>query len=289
MTAREGSALAVLVVLAGGSGVPATEGDERAGDRDELLARVEGWLELPMAVLGVAWLVILVVELVRGVTPVLEVIAATIWILFIAEFAVRLAVAPRRLAFVRKNWLTAVALVIPALRAFRAVAALRALHVARAARGVRLARIVTSLNRGSRALGRAMSRRGVGYVATLTAAVALVGAAGMYAFESLPGNRGLTSYGDALWWTAMLLTTIGSQYWPQTVEGRLLTLLLAAFSLGILGYITAALASFFVGRDAERPDAEIAGQASVERLQAEISALRRQVESLRGELREQRE
>jgi voltage-gated potassium channel len=47
--------------------------------------------------------------------------------------------------------------------------------------------------------------------------VLIAGSAGMYAFESnLAGEEGLETYGEALWWTAMILTTVGSQYWPQT-------------------------------------------------------------------------
>ncbi|WP_228055032.1 hypothetical protein [Gloeocapsopsis crepidinum] len=42
----------------------------------------------------------------------------------------------------------------------------------------------------------------------------------MYAFESnTPDGCGLNDYGAALWWTAMLITTIGSEYWLQTPEG----------------------------------------------------------------------
>lgn len=33
---------------------------------------------------------------------------------------------------------------------------------------------------------------------------------------------GIDSYGTALWWTAMILTTMGSDYWPKTAEGRIL-------------------------------------------------------------------
>ena len=80
----------------------------------------------------------------------------------------------------------------------------------------------------------------------------------MYAFESgAPG--GMKSYEDALWWTAMVITTMGSQYWPQTVEGRLLCVFLALYALAVIGYVTATLATFFVGRDAENDDAELAG------------------------------
>lgn len=107
-------------------------------------------------------------------------------------------------------------------------------------------------------LGASLSRRGFGYVLSLTVLVTFAGAAGMYAFENgEPG--GPQGYGEALWWTAMVMTTMGSQYWPETVEGRVLCLFLALYAFGVFGYVTAALATFFVGRDADNDDAELAG------------------------------
>ena len=62
----------------------------------------------------------------------------------------------------------------------------------------------------------------------LTALVTVAGAAGMYALEDeLPGDGGLAGYATALWWTAMVMTTPGSEYWPKTAEGRVLCFLLA--------------------------------------------------------------
>src|SRR5690606_17222854 len=119
-----------------------------------------------------------------------------------------------------------------------------------------------------------------------TAMVAFVGAAGMLAFERLPGDEGLRTYPESLWWTAMLLTTIGSEYWPRTVEGRLLTLLLSAYGLGVLGYITAALASFFLSRDAESEEGEVAGEASLRSIQAELASLRAEVHTLSSRVQE---
>ncbi|MGQ0713708.1 MAG: hypothetical protein ACT4PJ_08235 [Gemmatimonadaceae bacterium] len=54
----------------------------------------------------------------------------------------------------------------------------RVLRFAPDTRGLRLVRIVTSLNRGMLALGRAMGRRGLGYAIALTVIVTLAGAAG---------------------------------------------------------------------------------------------------------------
>jgi voltage-gated potassium channel len=80
--------------------------------------------------------------------------------------------------------------------------------------------------------------------------VAFTGAAGMYQLEmDAPQGAGFANYSTALWWTAMLLTTMGSEYWPKTTEGRLLCLALAVYAFAVFGYVTAAIAAFFVGRD----------------------------------------
>ena len=73
---------------------------------------------------------------------------------------------------------------------------------------------------------------------------------------------GFTSYADALWWTAMLLTSMGSQFWPRTPEGRLLCMLLAMCGFAVFGYITASFASFFVGQEAKSDQSGIAGALS---------------------------
>lgn len=72
----------------------------------------------------------------------------------------------------------------------------------------------------------------------------------MYQFElDARGGPGFQDYGTALWWTAMLLTTMGSEYWPRTPEGRILCLLLATYAFAVFGYVTAAIAAYFVGKD----------------------------------------
>lgn len=221
--------------------------------RSSLVRRLESRLDTPLAVLGFAWLALLVVELTRGLSPFLARLALAIWIVFIIDFALKFLLAPDRSRYLRRHWLTALSLAVPALRSVRA---LRALRAARGVRGLRLLRLVVSWNRGMRALGRTMRRRGFGYVMLLTLLVLVSGAAGMYAFEQgMAQGRGIDDYGTALWWTAMILATMGSEYWPQTPEGRLLCLLLAVYGFTVFGYVTATLASFFISRDAEQQHA----------------------------------
>ncbi|HWS52863.1 MAG TPA: ion transporter [Pyrinomonadaceae bacterium] len=247
-------------------------------ERRELLARLEDWLETPMLVLGFVWLALLIVEFTRGLPPLLEAAGTAIWIIFIVDFTLKFALAPDRSDYLKANWLTALALAVPALRVFRIFRAVRVVRAARAARGLRLFRVVSSLNRGMRALGAAMRRRGFGYVVALTVIVALSGAAGMYAFENeSPDRRGFASYGEALWWTAMVMTTMGSDYFPRTTEGRVLCFALAVYAFAVFGYVTATLATFFVGRDAESAEAEVAGAEQIESLRAEVAALREEL------------
>lgn len=244
-------------------------------ERYKLLRQVEHTLEMPMVFLGFVWLALLVVELIWGLGPALELAGTAIWIIFIFDFLLKLIIAPDKKNFFTRNWLTIISLIIPALRIFRA---LRVVRLLRGLRGIRLVKIVGSLNRSMRSLSATMQRRGFTYVFLLSMVVLFAGAAGMFAFENRP--EGLQNYGQALWWTAMMLITSGSEYWPISAEGRALGFLLALYGFSIFGYITATLASFFVGRDAEEQDAPIAGAAEIERLKGEVQQLRTAIETL---------
>jgi voltage-gated potassium channel len=202
-----------------------------------------------MLVLSGVWLALVVAELAWGESQLLETVGIGIWVVFLAEFLLRLALAPNKMLFLRTNWLSTIALLAPAFRLLRGF---RVLRLARAARGLRLVRVVGTANRGMNALRAGLRRRGLGYVVALTTLVTVLGGAGMYGLERSPEvEGGFRSLGDALWWTAMLMTTMGSDFWPRTAEGRVLCLLLATYAFAVFGYITAAFASFFVGRDAQ--------------------------------------
>lgn len=243
-----------------------------ARERWRVLHQMDAWLRVPMAGLSLAWLAIVLFELIAGSSTLLETVGVAIWVVFLAEFALRLTLAPAKLSFMSRNWLTVLALLLPAIRLFHS---LRILRAARALRGARLVRIVGTANRSMNALRTALRRRRFGYVLGLTALVLALGAAGMLSFEPADEvTNGFTSYWDALWWTGMLLTSIGSDFWPDTTEGRVLTALLSVYGLAVFGYITASFASFFVGRDAEEAEHARARATEMATLMAEVRALR---------------
>jgi voltage-gated potassium channel len=223
-------------------------------ERWKLTARLVHSLEMPMVVLSAVWSVLLVIEFTRGLSPTLQTLNDVIWAAFIVQFVLEFTVAPDKRLYFKKRWLTAVSLALPALRLLRLVRIARVARLARATRGVRLARVLTTINRNMRTLALGFRRRGIGYLTLLTITIMLTGAAGMYQFElNAPGGAGFPDYSTALWWTAMLLTTMGSEYWPRTAEGRFLCLLLAFYAFAVFGYVTAAIAAYFVDRDKTVP------------------------------------
>lgn len=224
-----------------------------------------------MVILGFVWLALLVFELTVGGYPWVLNLSFGIWVIFILAFIVEISLAPAKLRYLRRNWLTAVSLLVPALRVFQVFRAIRALRAVRAVRSLRLVRVVSSMNRSMMALRRTLGRRGFSYVALLTLMVALGGGAGMFALEN--GSQGFQSYPEALWWTSMLLTTMGSSEWPLTPEGRTLALILSLYAFGVFGYVTATITSFLVGRDAVSDEGELASARAVAELRAEMAVL----------------
>ena len=209
-------------------------------------AQVSDITEIALTALSLLFLVLLVVEYALQLTPSqarwLGVAGWLIWLIFAVDFVVRFALAASKSEYLKRNWLTALALVLPAVRIFRLARAVRAV------RSLRLARLVTGTNRGARALRRVVGFAGAGYIVVLTLVVWLLGAAGMVYLERGQAGASITSFPEALWWTATTLIQQGSAQHPVTAEGRVLATLIMVFALAVSGYITAVLAAYLLGR-----------------------------------------
>lgn len=94
--------------------------DAAFDERWNTLAELDEWLRIPMLVLSFLWLLLVVVELIWGAFDALETFGTAVWVTFLIEFALRFTLAPEKAAFVGRNWLTVIALIIPAFRLFRA-------------------------------------------------------------------------------------------------------------------------------------------------------------------------
>jgi voltage-gated potassium channel len=249
-------------------------------ERWELLGHVQRLLDPLMIALGLAFLVLLVIDF-SGIilSPQqrawLDRALMTIWAAFVVEFLLRLVIAPAKIAFLRANWLSAASLVLPFLRPFRALQAVRA------ARSLSLVRLLGGANRGMRVLQRITAGRTLAYVGALTILVALLGAVGVLFFDRGAEDATIRTLGDALWWSAAMVTTINNEKFAVTPEGRVIAILLRVFAVSVFGFITASIASYLIGRQAEeRP----AGDGSGSALEQQLATLREEQAVVRQEM-----
>ncbi len=108
--------------------------------RRTLLRTISGILDRPMTVLSLVWVALMILEFSGYGNATLQSLGLFIWALFLVQFALEFWIAPNKWIYLRKNWLTTIALLLPAFRLLRAFRALRLLRLARVSRGVGLLR-----------------------------------------------------------------------------------------------------------------------------------------------------
>jgi voltage-gated potassium channel len=79
----------------------------------------------------------------------------------------------------------------------------------------------------------------------------------------------------------MIITSLGSAYWPQSPEGRVLCLLVAIYGFCVFGYLTATLASYFLGHESRAAASDRPSEPAIEALREEIALLREEIAALR--------
>ena len=162
-----------------------------------------------------------------------------IWALYAADYLFRLAIAERRLGFVRRNLVDLAAVVLPVLRPLRLLRVLLVFDILHERMNTRLRSHV------------------VGRVAVLVAFLSALAALAMLDAERTNPDANIRSYGDALWWAGTTITTVGyGDRYPTTGGGRLVGFGLMLGGIALLGVVTAALASWFVEKTAEIRAAE---------------------------------
>jgi voltage-gated potassium channel len=80
----------------------------------------------------------------------------------------------------------------------------------------------------------------------------------------------------------MRVNRAGSDFWPATAKRRILAFKLSLFGHALFGYVTATLATFFIGRDAEEKSAPIAGAKEVEELKRMLIDVSRKMDDLKS-------
>lgn len=180
------------------------------------------------------------------------------WALFAVDYLVRLGLATSRWSFVRTHPLDLAVVALPLLRPLRLL---------------RLLTLLSLVNRRARS-----SLRGqvIAYVAGLTSLVLLLSSLAVLDAERGRDGANIDDFGDALWWSATTVTTVGyGDRFPVTGTGRLIAVALMLAGIALLGIVTATFASWLIERVAEEEEAsQAATRHDLEALTAEVAALR---------------
>ena len=164
----------------------------------------------------------------------------SIYAIFVADVAVRLARDPDPRTFARRNWPDLVAL-IP-FELFRPFRTIRLLRLVRLVRAFRLLHRVGPTTRG------VLRQNGLGYVLVFTSVLIIAGGTGVAMLED-----GIDSWGDGLWWALVTTTTVGyGDLAPTDTPGRLIAVVLMVAGIGTLGMITGSIATYFTHLGDER-------------------------------------
>lgn len=203
-------------------------------EHDARVTRWERRAEIPMLLLAVAFLVAYAWPVIDpGLEPdlynVLQALSWTVWLSFTVDFAIRIHLSDHRLQYALRNWYDVV-LVLVLLPMFRML------------RLLRLFSLVRMLNRST--VGHSMIGKTSVYVTGAAALMVFLSAVTVLDAERGAPDANITEFGDALWWAIVTAATVGyGDFYPVTLEGRLVAVVLMIMGVGLMGVVTAAVAS----------------------------------------------
>jgi voltage-gated potassium channel len=181
----------------------------------------------------------------------------TIWTAFLVELVVMLAVVPNRRAWLRDNPLDLIIVVLTPPVLPGGLQSLRVLRLLRLVRLLRLAQLSREV----------FSLEGLRYAMLLAVLTIFGGAALFQAFEK--GNQHL-NFGDSLYWALTTMTTLGSNYYPTTTGGQIVSTVTLLVGIGFVALLTGAFAQRFLAPEIVSLEEELAE----EEMSAEEVALR---------------
>jgi voltage-gated potassium channel len=220
------------------------------------LERWRHWTDLPLVVLAVGSLPLLLLDLRRTELTYadrvfIDVVNVLILVAFAIDYLVELLVARNRMRYVRSEWISPLLVVSQALALVPTLAGFGVLRVLRGARAVSVIARVVALGGIATREGRAVLRKHAAGLALGLAGFTWVTSAVAFTLAEDVGVDGrVHSFGDALWWSAATITTVGyGDVAPITFVGRAVGVFTMVVGISTFAVITAKAAEFLVRAD----------------------------------------
>jgi voltage-gated potassium channel len=239
---------------------------------EERLRRIERATDLPLLVLAIIMIPLLALpafaDLEPGVRDAFLAADWFIWAAFAVDYGVKLVVAPQRRLYVRSHVLEGLMVVLPFLRPLR---------ILRAARVVRVARLAVVAGLNVDLIRDIAAQKGTKFVVGAAVATVLIGGTLALLAEKDAEGSNINSFGDAIWWAIVTMTTVGyGDQYPTTEMGRGVAVVLMLFGIAAVSGLTATIAAFLVkerggGAEGEVQLADL--MEKLEELQAQVADL----------------
>jgi voltage-gated potassium channel len=226
----------------------------------------------PLTALGVLFLAayavpILLPHLSPGWREFADVVEFVAWAALAGDMVVRLRLAADRRRFLRTHLFDLLVLALPLLRPLRTL---------------RLVAILLVMHRRTVSATRLKLSTYVGGTAAL---LVFVTSLSVLDVERRNPHGNITTFLDAVWWTMTTLSTVGyGDHYPVTVEGRVMAMILMVCGVGLLGFITGSLASWFIDRFSDLEQHEEETREDVADILVEVREIRAELAAVRVEL-----
>lgn len=211
-------------------------GAKPSGGRHDLVDRIEEVTKFPMALLGVAWLVIAVVVLTTNVngsaSRALVGALFVLWVIMLVEYLVRLVITPDTPGYLRRRWVEPVTVVVPPLQGW---------HI------VGIEKMTLLVHEGELRVESVLKHHSLFRVLIGVVVTLFLGSWLALLFEEKARGSNIHDYVGALWWAIVTVTTVGyGDRFPVTEGGRVVAVILMLVGIGLIGVLTATVASLFI-------------------------------------------
>ncbi len=204
--------------------------------------QIDKFLEWPMIALTLMLIPTMAIPFLYDIPPVwkkvLYIVDVAIWGAFYFEMFIKLLVSRNRVKTLKRNWFLVLILLVPSFRLFKLA---RIARILRAFRLLRLQSQVAALKEPPRKL-----IYNIEYGILAFSGAIFVSAFLLWQAEHRAGGA-IQTFGDALWWAVITITTVGyGDTVPTSDIGRIVGAITAILGIFVFMVITAKIASYFV-------------------------------------------
>lgn len=205
------------------------------GDR---LARWERAADWPLNIAALAFLLAyswwVIADDGASTALILGLVIVVSWALFPVNYVIEVVLAEHRWQWVVRHPFNLLVVLVPLLRPLR------------------LLRVVAHSRVFQQSAGMAFRARVLVYLSGTAILVTYIAALGVLDAERADPHANITSFGNALWWAFVTITTVGyGDFTPLTLRGRIIACVLMLGGVAVLGVVTATLSSWIVQRVAD--------------------------------------